>query len=305
MRKIISLNLLLVSCLLGFAGSSRQNSEAIGVAGNFSKDKVHAWALVLFDIERSPEERALMLERVGFKKAGFVVSNDKILAQLGAHIAAYRAQEIDLISVWWQSSSADVMGEAKTRKILSTLDEQQISPDIWFSLEKGLVAGIPEDQRVDRAVGIIRPLAIEARRRGVRLALYNHLDWFGETDNQIAIIKKLRSEGNMDHVGIVYNMHHGHDRIDNFGAVLAKMQSYLFALNLNGMRVEGPKIIPIGEGDREQAMIQAVIDSGFNGSVGILHHFANQDAEPVYLKNLAGLKKILELLGYKKVAATY
>ncbi|MDA0347528.1 MAG: TIM barrel protein [Verrucomicrobia bacterium] len=292
-------------CLLMTACAPKQSAKDVATAENFAKENILAWAFTNFDIERSAEERAQLLRRVGFKKAGYIVSNANAKDAFDAHVLAYKKYDISIISVWWQSSNEDLMEDPKTRMVLVGLDKHNLKPDIWFSLGKDLVEAIPEDQRLDRAVAILRPLAIEARRRGVRFALYNHMEWFGETDNQIAIIERLRSEGNMDHVGMVYNMHHGHDRIDNFKTVFQKMQPYLFAFNLNGMRVEGPKIILIGEGDREQAMIKTVIDSGFKGPIGILHHFAKQDAEPVYVANLKGLKSILEALGHEEVAATY
>lgn len=273
-------------------------------AENFAKDKLHAWAFELFDKDRSPEERAQLLKRVGFTKTGFVV-NGKLVDQFDAHVKAYTEAGLEIVSVWWQSSNPDQLSEIKTKTVLATLDKYKLRPHIWFSMEKKAVAGIAEDERVNKAVAMIAPLAEECRKRGMQLALYNHMEWFGETDNQITIIEKLRSVGNMDHVGIIYNFHHGHDRILNFDATFEKMQPYLIALNLNGMRVEGPKIIQIGDGDREEQMIKAVIDSGYDGPIGVIHHFDNKDAESVYKINLKGLQEILKTLGYDDIAATY
>lgn len=273
-------------------------------ADNFAKENLHAWAFELFDKDRSPEERAQLLKRVGFTKIGFVV-NGKLVDQFDAHVGAYKKAGIEIVSVWWQSSNENLLTEAKTQTILATLDKHGLKPQIWFSMGKDAVASMPEDERLGRAVKMIRPLAREARKRGVQLALYNHMEWFGETDNQIAIIERLRSEGDMDHVGMVYNFHHGHDRILNFDTVFEKMQPYLIALNLNGMKVEGPKIIHIGEGDREQAMLKTVIDSGYKGPIGVIHHFSDKDAEMVYRKNLNGLKNMLTKLGYGDIAETY
>ncbi len=44
------------------------------------------------------------------------------------------------------------------------------------------------------------------------MGLYNHGGWFGEPENQIAIIEHLK----MSNVGIVYNLHHGHDHVERF-----------------------------------------------------------------------------------------
>ena len=58
---------------------------------------------------------------------------------------------------------------------------------------------------------------------GCKLALYNHGGWFGEPENQIAMIEALK----LTNVGIVYNLHHGHDHLDRFPELLKKMQPYL------------------------------------------------------------------------------
>ena len=41
----------------------------------------------------------------------------------------------------------------------------------------------------------LRPLAEEAGKIGCSLALYNHGGWFGEPENQIAIIERLKGTG--------------------------------------------------------------------------------------------------------------
>ena len=58
---------------------------------------------------------------------------------------------------------------------------------------------------------------------------------------------------------MVYNLHHGHDHLDRFAALLAKMKPYLMALNLNGMdpggdRV-GRKILPLGQGSLDLELL--------------------------------------------------
>ena len=53
------------------------------------------------------------------------------------------------------------------------------------------------------------------------------------------------------------------------------------------------KILPIGSGVHEAAMIKIVIESGYNGPVGTLGHLPNQDVEKSLQNNLDGLEKIL------------
>ena len=67
---------------------------------------------------------------------------------------------------------------------------------------------------------------------------------------------------------------------------------YLIALNLNGMRAGGPKILPLGAGDRELEMLRIVQRSGWSGPIGILDHRNELDAEESLIENLEGLEKL-------------
>ncbi|MHC4994687.1 MAG: hypothetical protein ACYTGQ_06485, partial [Planctomycetota bacterium] len=117
--------------------------------------------------------------------------------------------------------------------------------------------------------------------------------WGGEPANLLAVCKKLRSWG-YDHVGIVYNWHHGHGHIDDWAESLAMMQPYLLCLNLNGMNTGAdPKIQTLGEGEHESKMFQTLLASGYSGPIGILDHRNELDAEESLRSNLEGLKKLL------------
>ena len=127
-----------------------------------------------------------------------------------------------------------------------------------------------------------------AEEIGCTLALYNHGDWFGEPENQVRIIKAIGS----DRIRIVYNFHHGHHQIDRFEELLDLMMPYLSAININGMRAEGPKIITLGQGERELEMLQSIMASGYNGPIGIIGHTEEEDIQVVLERNLEGLRKL-------------
>ena len=93
-------------------------------------------------------------------------------------------------------------------------------------------------------------------------------------------------------VGLIYNFHHGHGQIEAFPALLKKMQPWLWTVNLNGMKKEGPQILPIGSGDKELDMLKTLKKSGFHGSIGILGHIEDEDVEKVLQRNLQGLRTI-------------
>ena len=85
------------------------------------------------------------------------------------------------------------------------------------------------------------PLVERTATMKCKLGLYNHGGWGGEPENLVAVCKALREQHKADHVGIVYNLHHGHDHIHDFAKALAAMQPYLLCLNLNGMTTDGDK----------------------------------------------------------------
>jgi len=104
------------------------------------------------------------------------------------------------------------------------LARHKIKTQLWVLLDFGAdrVTGGEQDRRIEGALAKLRPLAQEAGKIGCSLALYNHGGWFGEPENQIAIIERLQAEG-IKNVGMVYNLHHGHNHLDRLAALLPKM----------------------------------------------------------------------------------
>ena len=70
------------------------------------------------------------------------------------------------------------------------------------------------------------------------------------------------------------------------------MSPWLWTVNIDGMKKDGPQILPVGSGDQEIGMLRALKKSGFKGSIGILGHIEDQDVEQVLQGNLNGLRKI-------------
>jgi hypothetical protein len=97
-------------------------------------------------------------------------------------------------------------------------------------------------------------------------------------------------------IRIVYNFHHGHHQVEHFETLFNRMLPYLSAININGMKVEGPKIITLGEGDRELEMLKIIKASDYKGPIGILGHTDGEDIRLVLERNLKGLEKLKQLL---------
>jgi hypothetical protein len=83
------------------------------------------------------------------------------------------------------------------------------------------------------------------------------------------------------------------------------MLPYLKTVNIDGMKVEGPKILPLGKGDQELQMLETLKRSGFNGSIGILGHVDDEDVKVVLTRNLDGLKSLLKIMGEEEALTTY
>jgi sugar phosphate isomerase/epimerase len=245
-----------------------------------------AWCIVPFDAKkRGPEERAQMLERLGITRLAYDW-RDEHIPTFDEEVEAMKRHGVTIDAWWFPAGLNDT-----SRKILDVIGRHGIHPQLWITMgdpapEKG------QAEKVAAAAAVVRPIAEEAAKLGCKVALYNHGGWFGEPENQIAIIESL----GLSNVGIVYNFHHGHPHIDRFPELFRKMQPHLLAVNLNGMvkdgEQSGKKILPIGQGDQEAAMLKAILASGWQGPVGILNHRTEMDAEEALRGNLDGLARL-------------
>jgi len=257
----------------------------------FAPGNLTAWCIVPFDAaKRGPEERAKMLGRLGIKRLAYDWRAEHV-ASFDLEVETMQRHGIEIVAWWMSAKSAE-----DNQKILAVIERHGIHPQLWITMDDPLPARAEQEAKVKAAADHLRPLAEQAKRLGCKLALYNHGGWFGEPENQVAIIKHLA----MDHVGIVYNFHHGQGHIGRFPELMPLMKPHLLALNLNGMSLStggpGEKIRDIGSGDRELLMIKEVLQNGWHGPVGILDHRPNEDSELVLRRNLLGLEGLMRSL---------
>jgi len=259
----------------------------------FARPNLMAWCIVPFDAKkRGPEERAEMLQRLGFKQLAYDWRAEHI-PSFDAELAALQKRGIQLTAFWFPGSL-----DQDARTILDLLQRHKTQAQLWITGGGGPVKS-PEaqQQRVTAEANRIRPIAEAAAKIGCTVELYNHGGWFGEPENQLAIIEQLK----LPNVGLVYNLHHGHEHLDRFPELLKKMLPHLHALNLNGMVKDGDKtgkkILPLGQGDLDLQLLKTIRDSGYRGPLGILNH-TDEDAEVRLRLNLAGLDRLVaELQG--------
>ena len=262
-----------------------QNGEQIDM------NNLYPWCIVAFDsLERSPAERINMLKQLGFSKYAYDW-RDKHLDDMESELTLAKENGIEIISVWlWLNAKRDSLGQLSpsNERIFKILKGLKLNTTLWVSFNNNFFKDLTQEQSIRKAAEMIKYIHDKANAIGCKIALYNHRGWFGDPNNEIEIINALPQ----CELSIVFNFHHARDYIDEFPQIVKKLKPYLSSVNLNGMRKEGPKIIPIGEGDYEKEMIQQLMDVGFNGPWGILGHVENKDVEKVLEQNIAGLKSI-------------
>ena len=248
---------------------------------NLRRENLVPWCIVPFDAsKRTPEERAKMLVRLGLKRSAYDWRADHI-SEFEEEILQYKKNGIAFFAFW-----------NVHEKAFELFQKHKIQPQIWKTLPS-LKSGT-EEEKIRSAQMAMTELAERTAKIGCKLGLYNHGGWGGEPKNLVAVCRALRAEGH-EHVGIVYNWHHGHNRINKWKQDLELIKPYLHCLNLNGMNAGGsPKILALGKGQHEESMLKVLIDSGYEGPIGILDHQNQIDAEKSLLANLNGLESLLE-----------
>lgn len=246
----------------------------------FARDNLVAWCIVPFDGKhRSPEERAAMLASLGLVRVAYDWRPGHV-AEFEEEILAYARHGIEYVAFWDRHPEA-----------FALFRKHGLSPQIWITAPSPEAA--TDAERVVAAVAQLEPVAAEAARLGSRLGLYNHGGWGGEPANLVAVCESLRAAGH-PHVGIVYNLHHGHDHVADFTACLATMQPYLLCLNLNGMTA-GRKILQLGRGEHDLAILRGIRESGYAGPIGIIGH-TDDDVQARLQDNLDGLEWLVRQL---------
>jgi sugar phosphate isomerase/epimerase len=284
---VFACSLAALTCASGSSHAAEPTDAAERAKQLFRRDNLVAWCIVPFDArKRGPEDRAAMLEKLGFRHFAY--------DWRGEHVPTFE-QEWDALEkhgvaldAFW-STPPDFTG------LLQRFQKRGLKPSFWVMI--GAPDTLDQAAKVKHAADRVRPTAEAAAKAGCSVAIYNHGGWGGEPENMVAVCEELK----MPNVGIVYNQHHGHDHLPRFTEALAKMLPHLKFLNLNGMTADGDKkgrkILVLGQGDLDVELAKVICESGFTGPIGILNH-TDHDAEARLLDNLEGLDWIAgELTG--------
>src|SRR5688572_5360372 len=140
-RPLIPLPMLLagVFLLTGVAGWAQTPRPGAATAkadepqkGLFARENLVAWCIVPFDArKRGPEERAAMLERLGFKHFAYDWRAEHI-PTFDAEIEALKRHGIALDAFW---AAGELNRE--TQLILDTLERHGVKTELWVLLDMG------------------------------------------------------------------------------------------------------------------------------------------------------------------------
>lgn len=261
-------------------------------AQSLNMDNYFAWCIVPFDNQdRTPEQRINMLNRLGFKSYAYDWRTEH-LPEMTKEINLAKESGIKINAVWMWLDNNDTPGNlsANNQKVLQALEETGLQTQIWVSFPENYFDDLNEQQRLEKAVNMIGYVSDEAQKLSCSVGLYNHGGWFGRPENLVKICEVLPEH----EVGIIFNFHHAHDMMDEFPNLVKLMLPHLWAMNLNGMNPDGPKILPIGSGEKEAEMLTIIRTAGFTGPFGILGHVEDADVETILKGNLEGMKKVLD-----------
>jgi len=257
----------------------------------FDQKNLIAWCIVPFDsTNRNPEERIAMLKQLDFSQYAYDWRHQH-LESFASEIEISRREHVTMAAVWiWIDKNADKPGRlsADNERMLSILKASGLQTQLWVGFDHNYFDDMDDASRVNAGVKMIRYLRERTGDFVTTVGLYNHGDWFGDPLNQIKMLNALVDP----RVGIVYNFHHAHAQVDDFARRVSAMKPYLVAVNINGMKVPGPQILPIGSGDREKGMLEILLKSGYQGPIGILGHIETADVELVLKRNLEGLRHL-------------
>ncbi|MDB4864404.1 plastocyanin/azurin family copper-binding protein [Pirellulaceae bacterium] len=246
----------------------------------FARNNLVAWCIVPFDgKKRGPAERAAMCAKLGLKKIAYDWRQEHV-ATFEQEILEYKKHGLNYFAFW------DVHEEA-----FKLFEKYKLSPQVWYMIPppgKGT-----QEQRIKQAAEACLPTIAQAKKIGSKVGLYNHGGWAGDPPNMVAVCKYLKEHHKIDNVGIVYNQHHCHPRVDLFEKDLKAMLPHLLCLNLNGTTREGDKkgmkILPLGEGELDLSLLKIIRSSGYSGPIGIIGH-TQDDVELRLRDNLNGLE---------------
>lgn len=252
----------------------------------------YPWVIVEFDsLNRTPTERIAMLKELGFTKYAYDW-NIENLDSMAREFELAKENKIAVVAVWfWLNAKRDSIGKIheSNKRMLNIVREADLQTTFWVSFNNNFFEGKSQEESVVEAASMLKMINNAAEAIDCNVALYNHRGWFGDINNQLAVMAALPEED----LGIVYNFHHAHQYLEEYPQLIEKIIPYLISVNLNGMDEGGPEILPLGMGSYEAQMIKELKERGYDGPWGLLGHVREQDVKLVLQENIKGYKQLI------------
>ncbi|MDG1805602.1 TIM barrel protein [Flavicella sp.] len=259
----------------------------------FSKENLIPWSIVGFDVkERTPEERIEMIQNLGYKQYGYG-HRVRHIPSMAKEWKLAQEKGIEIHNVWLYinlDKDKPAFLRNQNEAVFKNLKETKLHTEIWVGMDPKYFTNISENESLESATEMIRYLSKRAQDLGCKIALYNHGGWYGDPENQLKIIHSIPDQ----EIGVVFNFHHAHDALEVYSQNIKKLLPYLWCVNLNGMKADGPKIMTIGKGSLEKKMIQELTHLGYTGPWGILGHVKSGDPEIILEENYQGLQQLFK-----------
>src|SRR5688572_10455064 len=170
---------------LAISAAADPDTPSAPSGGIFARDNLVAWCIVPFDArKRGPEERVAMLRKLGFRRYAYDWRAEH-LPSFDRELKLLAENGIKLEAVWFPAAL-----DESARTILGLLEKHRVRTQLWVTIGDPAPGQSDPAAKLAAAVRILRPIAEAAANIGCRLALYNHGGWFGEPENQIAIIRE-------------------------------------------------------------------------------------------------------------------
>ena len=253
----------------------------------YAKNNLIAWCIVPFDSKnRTPEERSVMLNKLGINKLAYDW-REKHVPTFDEELDALKKHNITLQSFWYYSGP-EPEKDKNFATIIDLLKRHHIKTQIWTMITgiKNLDS-LTQEQKVEAVSKPVKYIAEKAAEAGSTVGLYNHGGWFGEPENQIAIMEHLK----MPNIGIVYKFSHSEDQIHILPEFYPNILPHLYAINLTGLQGGIPaKVVPIGKGNIEYRMMKIIEESNYSGPIGIINEDFAPDAEDGLKLYMEGIK---------------
>lgn len=251
--------------------------------------------------QRSPEQRAQMLKRLGFQHYAYLSSTDPLGERkemntshydVDAEIKAMQKYGINIMAWYFWFNTDNPEDDPIIKETFESFKRHNIKPQIWVT-HSYAKQDFPQNysSRVKYEAERIAAMVKFAAIYGCKVHIYNHRSWLGVIENQLAVVGYLKKMGIND-VGLVYNFSHcrfdGNDDTQNFPQLWERMKSHVVAVNIAGLPEKGG-LTYMSQGVYELPMMRVIQGSGWEGPVGLFLIGKHKDEEESLRQALVGV----------------